>query len=236
MNKHPSSACDAERRRWLAVAGTATLGMGMLPASLHAEGKPTKAEDEVAAVEDLMREHGVLRRALLVYAEAGMRLSRGLGEVSAEMLAQTAQLFRRFGEDYHERDLEERHVFPVLIKAGGEHGAQAKTLIAQHARGRQITDYVIEVTRHGRVGTANSPSPDRVIALDDPGDETARRYRFQYTWTAIVCCMLLDETRDVVEIFCEHHEVGEAESLPIFFLKVHAIGFNDSEYRDAELN
>lgn len=53
---------------------------------------------------------------------------------------------------------------------------------------------------------SDSPSPDQVIALDDPGDETARRYRFQYTWTAIVCCMLLDETRDVVEIFCEHHE------------------------------
>jgi hypothetical protein len=47
--------------------------------------------------------------------------------------------------------------------------------------------------------------PAEVVA-DDPGDETARRYRFQYTWAAIVCCALLDETSDVVEVFCEHHE------------------------------
>ncbi len=51
-----------------------------------------------------------------------------------------------------------------------------------------------------------NPAPDQVLASHDPGDETARRYRFQYTWAAIDCCMLLDETQDVVEVFCEHHE------------------------------
>jgi len=49
-------------------------------------------------------------------------------------------------------------------------------------------------------------APDTELAEDDPGDETARRYRFQYTWAAVVCCMLLDETQDAVEVFCEHHE------------------------------
>ncbi|MCG3131536.1 MAG: hypothetical protein FLDDKLPJ_02332 [Phycisphaerae bacterium] len=50
------------------------------------------------------------------------------------------------------------------------------------------------------------PQPDEVLARGDPGDETASRYRFQWTWAAIVCCMLLDDTEDVVEVFCEHHE------------------------------
>lgn len=53
--------------------------------------------------------------------------------------------------------------------------------------------------------TKNS-SPDHVIATNDPGDETARRYRYQYAWAAIVCCALLDETQDITEVFCEHHE------------------------------
>lgn len=53
---------------------------------------------------------------------------------------------------------------------------------------------------------SDNPAPDEILATDDPGDDTARRYRFQWTWAAIVCCMLLDETQDVVEIFCEHHE------------------------------
>lgn len=55
-------------------------------------------------------------------------------------------------------------------------------------------------------GDSHSPSPENVIDQHDPGDETANRYRFQWTWAAVVCCMLLDETEDVVEVFCEHHE------------------------------
>lgn len=51
-----------------------------------------------------------------------------------------------------------------------------------------------------------SASPEGTLALNDPGDETADRFRFQYTWAAVVCCMLLDATEDVIEVFCEHHE------------------------------
>lgn len=50
------------------------------------------------------------------------------------------------------------------------------------------------------------PSPENMVARDDPGDETANRYRFQWTWAAVVCCLLLDDTEDVAEVFCEHHE------------------------------
>lgn len=50
------------------------------------------------------------------------------------------------------------------------------------------------------------PSPEDIIASSDPGDETANRYFFQWTWAAVVCCMLLDDTQDVQEVFCEHHE------------------------------
>lgn len=50
------------------------------------------------------------------------------------------------------------------------------------------------------------PSPESLLATSDPGDETGRRFRFQYLWAAILCCMILDETQDAVEVFCEHHE------------------------------
>lgn len=49
-------------------------------------------------------------------------------------------------------------------------------------------------------------APDAIPATGDPGDDTARRYRYQWTYAAIICCMLLDETEDVEEVFCEHHE------------------------------
>src|ERR1035437_8025694 len=51
-----------------------------------------------------------------------------------------------------------------------------------------------------------SPGPDQTLSPNDPGDETSRRIRFQWTWAAIVCCMLFDDTQDVVEVFCEQHE------------------------------
>lgn len=51
-----------------------------------------------------------------------------------------------------------------------------------------------------------APTPDNVPATGDPGDDTARRYRYQWTYAGIVCCMLLDNTEDVAEVFCEHHE------------------------------
>jgi hemerythrin-like domain-containing protein len=148
----PSSFCDPARRRCLVAAGATVLTLASAPLLAHAAaGEASKAED-VTAAEDLMREHGVLRRALLVYAEAASRLMRGNSAVQADALAQTARLFRRFGEDYHERSLEEKHVFPTLIKRGGDHAEFARTLIHQHERGRQITAYVLSVTQSGRLG------------------------------------------------------------------------------------
>lgn len=48
--------------------------------------------------------------------------------------------------------------------------------------------------------------PDQVLSSNDPGDETGRRYRYQWTYSAILACSLLDETKNVSEIYCEHHE------------------------------
>jgi hypothetical protein len=67
---------------------------------------------EVTATEDLMREHGVLRRALLVYSETAAKLRNNPSSVAPDALQKTAQLFRVFGEEYHERRLEEAYIFP----------------------------------------------------------------------------------------------------------------------------
>jgi hemerythrin-like domain-containing protein len=62
--------------------------------------------------------------------------------VDAAALRQVAQLFRTFGEDYHERMLEEQHIFPVIRKRGGALQRYVDILTDQHNRGREITDYV----------------------------------------------------------------------------------------------
>lgn len=118
------------------------------------QGQETKAE--VTATEDLMREHGVLRRALLVYAETVPKLRSDASSVSPDALQKTANLFRTFGEDYHEKKLEEAYIFPAVKSAGGQAATLPDILVTQHNRGREITDYIISVTSAAKLGTANA--------------------------------------------------------------------------------
>lgn len=149
---------DPHRRRYITLAGAAALGFAATSSRVSAAEREREGgkELEVLAVEDLMREHGVLRRALLVYSEAAARLGRDQAEIPLDALGRTAALFRSFGEDYHERSLEEKYVFPPLIHSGGRHASLAKTLTAQHTRGRQITDYITAVAHRGRIGSADA--------------------------------------------------------------------------------
>lgn len=111
-----------------------------------AGGDKDKGED-VSAVEDLMREHGVIRRVLVVYREGAARLRTKPAAVPPDALQKAAKLMRTFAEDYHEKQLEEANIFPALMKGGGALAPTVSTLIAQHQRGRDITEYVLAVTQ-----------------------------------------------------------------------------------------
>jgi len=54
--------------------------------------------------------------------------------------------------------------------------------------------------------TQQIPTPANTPAVGDPGDDTARRFAYQWTFAAILACGIFDDTMDVVEVFCEHHE------------------------------
>ncbi len=99
-------------------------------------------EPEVTATEDLMREHGVLRHVLLVYSESAPKIRAG-EKVDPTALLQAARLFKRFGEEYHENLLEEKHIFPIVRKMKGEAASYPDILEVQHKRGREITAYIL---------------------------------------------------------------------------------------------
>ena len=152
---------DASRRR---VMTAAAAGTGLLLASAGARFALAAGKDhgrgeekEVGAVEDLMREHGVLRRALLVFTESAPKIRANPANISAEALARTAKLFRTFGEDYHERRLEEPYIFPAEKKGGGPAAAYIDVLKAQHDRGREVTDYILAVTGKGTLSGDGEP-------------------------------------------------------------------------------
>jgi hemerythrin-like domain-containing protein len=100
-------------------------------------------EEGVTAPEDLMKEHGVLNRCLLVYEE-GIRRLQGHEEIGPQVFHQTADLVRRFVEGYHERN-EEKYIFPVFQKAG-KLTDLVTTLLTQHKAGRTVTAEILRLS------------------------------------------------------------------------------------------
>jgi hemerythrin-like domain-containing protein len=121
-----------------------------------ARGEKKAKDGEVTATEDLMREHGVLRRALLVYTAAIAKLRSEPSTVVPDALQKTAKLFRTFGEDYHEKKLEEIYIFPAVKRAGGPAANLPDILLVQHQRGREITDYILAVTQGAKLDAKNA--------------------------------------------------------------------------------
>lgn len=118
-----------------------------LPAShAHAFAPPPLNPDEgVTAPEDLMKEHGVLNRCLLVYEE-GLRRLVVKHETPGSVFHRTADLVRLFVEEYHERN-EEKYIFPVF-EQHGKFVELVTTLKAQHIAGRRVTAKILELSKN----------------------------------------------------------------------------------------
>lgn len=143
---------EDRRTALISLAGATAAGAGFLLTGCAKGG----GEDEVTANEDLMREHGILRRILVAYRDVAPKLVATAAAIDAAALADAAKLFQTFGERYHEQLLEEQHIFPIVRKADGEAAGLVNTLIAQHARGREITAYILDRTKSGRIGTGDA--------------------------------------------------------------------------------
>src|SRR5207245_10876191 len=102
---------DRSRR---SMGWTAPLGGGALrlPAVLLGQKKQGAEEgkEEVTPTEDLMREHGLLKRILLIYDEVDARIAQQK-EFPPDAVTNSAKIIRSFIEQYHEK-LEKDYLFP----------------------------------------------------------------------------------------------------------------------------
>jgi hemerythrin-like domain-containing protein len=123
---------------------------------------------EVSPAEDLMREHGVLARILLIYDDISMRLEKDL-KYPPQVLTNAAALIRRFVEDYHEK-LEEDYLFSRFGKAG-KLVDLVNVLLEQHRAGRRLTE------RIKNLGSLSTLNPDEKRELLKNLGLFARMYR-----------------------------------------------------------
>ncbi|HTY35704.1 MAG TPA: hemerythrin domain-containing protein [Bacteroidota bacterium] len=138
-----SDTPDNSRRSFLRTAGIlvgSASFAGTALARSHTLVSPAGEDnDKVSPAEDLMREHGILKRVLLVYNEIDDRLTRKK-DFPPETLLGSASIIRDFIEDYHEK-LEEDFLFPRFEKAKKLTELVA-VLRTQHQRGRTLTDFI----------------------------------------------------------------------------------------------
>jgi hemerythrin-like domain-containing protein len=172
-------------------------------------GAPAEEEVSVTPPEDLMREHGVLKRVLLIYREGIRRLQAG-DEAPVQALNAGAGIIRNFIEDYHEH-LEEQYVFPKLEQANKLADTTA-VLRTQHQRGRMLTDRVLAAT----TAAAAPGEPARESLIQDMAAFIRMYEPHEAREDTVVFPALRDvvparQFRDLAEIFEdeEHRRFGQ---------------------------
>lgn len=141
-----NNSINADRRNFLTngmlfITATGIGGLGLLTGCEKSE---EKEEKEVSPPEDLMQEHGILKRILLIYDNCRIRLINK-ESVPVEAISNAANIIRTFIEDYHEKQ-EEDYIFPRFQKAN-KLTDLVQVLLEQHNAGRKVTDEIIQISK-----------------------------------------------------------------------------------------
>ena len=132
-------------KKGLIVTLSGAAGLSLLPGCKDKEDEKEEGEgQEVSPPEDLMQEHGLLNRVLLIYDTCKIHLINKQ-RFPKEALSNAAGIIRTFVEDYHEKQ-EENYLFPRFQKAN-QLTDLVQVLLQQHKAGRVITDEIVQLTK-----------------------------------------------------------------------------------------
>lgn len=122
----------------ITLSGIAGMGVVGCKGDVEDEGQ------KVSPPEDLMQEHGLLNRILLIYDKCKTHLMNK-EDFSKESLLNAAIILRTFVEDYHEKQ-EENYLFPRFQKAN-QLTDLVQVLLQQHQAGRKLTDQLMQLAK-----------------------------------------------------------------------------------------
>lgn len=123
--------------------------------------KGEKLEEQVSSpLEDLMKEHGLVERIVLIYDRMIENVAAGQA-IDLSIINRTATIARDVIENHHERN-EEQYIFPKFKEANYIVDI-VDTLKDQHDRARAITKDIIDISSRGR--GADMESLRRMINL-----------------------------------------------------------------------
>ena len=162
-----AEGADRSRRNLILKApvyGAALVASAALPllAGQAKKNEGNNQEEDVSTNEDLMREHGILKRVLLAYDEVIRRI-RANRDFPPQTVTDSANIIRKFIEEYHEK-LEENHLFPRFRKAG-KLVDLVNVLQTQHEAGRRVTDRVLAAVQSLKTKDDRSRLADDLYAF-----------------------------------------------------------------------
>lgn len=140
---------------------TGALGLSILTGCENNEKEEGEGQ-KVSPPEDLMQEHGLLNRVLLIYDNCKMHL-QDKTDFPKEALANAATVIRTFVEDYHEKQ-EENYLFPRFRKAN-ELTNLVDVLLQQHQAGRRLTDKIMQLANVQRPTEAENQTLIQLLTL-----------------------------------------------------------------------
>ena len=161
-NEHATGNGNSHRRDFVkkgiivTLAGVSAIG---LLSGCKDDEKNDEEGQEVSPPEDLMQEHGLLNRVLLIYDTCREQLINKTS-FPKEALSNAANVIRTFVEDYHEKQ-EEQYLFPRFQKAK-QLTDLVHILLQQHQAGRRLTDEIMQLTK---TQTATDTESQRLLQL-----------------------------------------------------------------------
>lgn len=148
MENESAQNAHSNRRNFVKQSLIVTLAsagaISLMPGCKEDEEKEEGEGQEVSPPEDLMQEHGLLNRVLLIYDTCKIHLINK-ESFPKEALGNAAGIIRAFVEDYHEKQ-EEQFLFPRFQKAN-QLVDLVNVLLQQHQAGRRLTDEIIQLTK-----------------------------------------------------------------------------------------
>jgi hemerythrin-like domain-containing protein len=165
------------RRALLRLTGAAAAALALPAAAQNGSGAGKRGEprdrDEQPAspAEDLMHDHGLLDRVLLVYEETLRRMNGGDQVAQLDVVGDAAGIVRDYVEGHHEK-LEEAYIFPRFERAQQQTDL-VKVLREQHAAGRRLTEKVSQLAK----SSGALKDPVQRLQLESAMRDFIRMYR-----------------------------------------------------------
>ena len=193
-----------DRRALLAGAAGLIVGAGATEAANLLTAPSANPGSRLASPgEELMTEHGVLKRVLLAYRAASDQLATGkLPPTGA--VTDAAQIISDYVESFHE-GLEEAYVFPRVQDTDTD---LVRTLLTQHDKGRHLTATILTVSA-GDLSSAAAKS-----SLKGSLDAFVRMYEPHEAWedTVIYPALRAQTSQRTLDLLAERfHDLENAQ-------------------------